>query len=98
MSRYLTFLLIGWSVSLSFAPLSRAQGEGAIHVILLAKADRSALPNTAVRLEGLTVPASLTAVSAEDGHFGFQRLIPGDYTLVASRQEFLEERVRFTLK
>ena len=75
-----------------------AQGEGAIHGRVLAQADRSALPNATVRLEGLTVGSSLTTVTGPDGHFGFQRLVPGEYTVAATRPDFVEERIRFTLK
>ncbi|MBI3895075.1 MAG: TonB-dependent receptor [Acidobacteria bacterium] len=98
MKKYFAFLLIGWCVFLCAVPRAQAQGEGAIHGAVVAKADGSALPNTMVRLEGISVPVSLETQTADDGHFGFQRLIPGDYSLVVRRQDFAEERIRFTLK
>lgn len=85
------------SLLLQFTPSLRAQGEGAIHGIVIAKADRTALPNAQVRLEG-SMMEPLRATSGEDGHFGFQRLVPGQYTLVASHNDFQEARVQFTLK
>jgi outer membrane receptor protein involved in Fe transport len=75
-----------------------AQGEGAIHGIVIAQADRSTLPNAAIRIEGLSLSFSANAVTGPDGHFGFQRLFPGEYLLTAARPDFREERIRFTLK
>ncbi|MBI4459274.1 MAG: TonB-dependent receptor [Acidobacteria bacterium] len=98
MKKHLVFLLAGFFILLSCIPGLHAQGEGAIHGIVLAKADGSMIPNALVRLEGGSVPASLSTTTGGDGHFGFQRLVPGDYTLVAVRQEFAEQRIRFTLK
>ncbi|OFW10492.1 MAG: hypothetical protein A3G20_07860 [Acidobacteria bacterium RIFCSPLOWO2_12_FULL_59_11] len=98
MKKYFAFLLIGWLLFLSIAIRVQAQGEGAIHGIVVAKADGSALPDAAVRLEGLSVPGILQTSTAGDGHFGFQRLVPGKYVLIVVRQNFLEERVQFTLK
>ena len=83
---------------LSFTALVHAQGEGAIHGVVLARTDRSAIFNAKVLLEGLTVPISLQTTTGGDGHFGFQRLVPGEYSLVVTQEAFLEERTRFTLK
>ena len=80
------------------APLMYAQGEGAIHGVVLARADRSAILNAKVRLEGLTSSVSLQTATGGDGHFGFQRLVPGQYLLVVTQEAFLEGRTRFTLK
>lgn len=79
-------------------PALRAQGEGAIHGSVVAKSDGSALPNAQLRLEGPDLPQPLLATSGEDGHFGFQRLTAGRYTLVATHKDFLEQKVEFTLK
>lgn len=79
-------------------PALRAQGEGAIHGSVVAKSDGSALPNAELRLEGPNLPQPLVATSGEDGHFGFQRLTAGPYTLVATHKDFLEEQIQFTLK
>src|SRR3990170_1328007 len=98
MSKCLGLLFAGLYFLASFPSPALAQGEGAIHGIVLARADRSALPNAAVRLEGVTVPVSLHSTTAEDGHFGFQRLVPGEYSLVVAHQDFLDERIHFTLK
>ena len=98
MVKYFAVMLTAFVVLLGIVPVAQAQGEGAIHGIVLAQADRSALPGAAIRLEGPAISGALTAVAGEDGHFGFQRLIPGEYTLVVTRAEFVEERIRFTLK
>ncbi|MBI4464379.1 MAG: TonB-dependent receptor, partial [Acidobacteria bacterium] len=98
MKKHFAVLLVGWFVFLSMAPRAQAQGEGALHGVVVAKADGSALPDTAVKLEGVSIPATLQTTTADDGHFGFQRLIPGDYMLVVSRQDFAEEKIPFTLK
>ena len=96
MSKLLAFIIIGIFCVLAFPTHVRAQAEAAIHGTVVAQADGSVLPNSAIRLEGITVPASLTA--GPDGRFAFQRLIPGDYTLIVTRQDFAEERIRLELK
>jgi outer membrane receptor protein involved in Fe transport len=98
MRKYFLFLLgLICTFALFPSPL-RAQGEGAIHGIVIAKNDRSALPNAQIRLEGRMIPLPLQTTSGDDGHFGFQRLVPGEYTVVAIHKDFAEERVRFLLK
>ena len=98
MNKFFLLLVLGVFGGLALPMGVHAQGEGAIHGVVIAQADRSALPNATVRLEGFTVPGSLTTVTGPDGHFGFQRLVPGEYTLAATRQDFVEEQIRFTLK
>lgn len=98
MTKHLAILLIGFCVALRFIPPAWAQGEGTLHGAVVATADQSALPESAVRLEGLTVPLVLTTTTGEDGHFGFQRLVAGEYLLVVTHRDFLEGRLRFTLK
>ena len=80
------------------APLLLAQGDGAIHGAVLAKTDGSMIPGAAIRLEGVNVGLSLSDTTAADGHFGFQRLVPGDYVLTVRHPSFLPEQLRFTLK
>ncbi|PYS47609.1 MAG: hypothetical protein DMG13_27475 [Acidobacteria bacterium] len=75
-----------------------AQSEGAIRGVVTAKADGSLLPNADIRLESSVLPAPLHTETGDDGHFGFQRLIPGHYTLVASHAGFQEQTIEFTLK
>ncbi len=98
MKKYCLCLLSLFCAFLSFTVLIHAQGEGAIHGAVIAQADRSAILNAKVVLEGLTVSVSLQTATGGDGHFGFQRLVPGDYLLVVTQEAFLEERIRFTLK
>jgi len=88
-------------VSCIFSSVSRslyAQSEGVIHGVVTAKADGSTLPDTAIRLESSSLAEPLRTTTGQDGHFTFQRLIPGQYTLVASHSDFQDERIQFTLK
>ena len=98
MKKYFLYLLSLFGALWVFAPLIHAQGEGAIHGAVIAQADRSALPNADVWLEGPTLPEPLRTTTGDDGHFGFQRLVPGQYSLVAGHADFLEERTHFWLK
>ncbi|MBI4456038.1 MAG: TonB-dependent receptor [Acidobacteria bacterium] len=91
-------LLFTFSSVLCFVSLVFPQGEGGVHGSVVAKEDGSPLANVKVRLEGSSLAEVLDANTGEDGHFGFQHLLPGDYSLVAEHEEFMEERVRFTLK
>ncbi len=97
MTKHLVIIL-GFCMVFSLPSPAWAQGEGALHGAVFAEADGSALPDAGIRLQGLTVPVSLQTTTGDDGHFGFQRLIPGDYLLIVSRNDFMEGRVRFTLK
>ncbi|MBI4454399.1 MAG: TonB-dependent receptor [Acidobacteria bacterium] len=94
----LIFPLALGALLLGFAPSLLAQGEGAVHGLVIAKADGSPLSNVKVSLEGPTLIEPIQTETGEDGHFGFQHLAPGSYSLVAEREDFLEERVRFTIK
>lgn len=75
-----------------------AQAEGAIIGTVLAEADRSAVVGAELRLKGILAPLNLTATSDAVGGFIFQRLVPGDYELVATQAGFAEQRLRLTLK
>jgi len=90
------FLLVLWTCPLG--PLLYAQGEGAIQGFVVAAADQSGLPDATVRLEGPPGAGSLQAVTEADGHFGFQRLAPGEYLLIAEHANFTETRSQFTLR
>jgi outer membrane receptor protein involved in Fe transport len=98
MKKFFILVIVGMFWGVAFPNRLHAQGEGAIHGIVIAQADRSTLANSAIRLEGLSFSFSMNALTGPDGHFGFQRLIPGEYLLAASRPDFVEERIRFTLK
>ena len=98
MNRFMALVFIGVFGVLAVPSRVSAQGDGAIHGVVLAQADRSPLPNSAVRLEGISLPVSLNTMTEEDGHFGFQRLVPGDYQLTISRDGFWEGRYRLTLR
>ncbi len=51
-----------------------------------------------VTLEGSLLQIPLNAVTDESGDFSFQRLSPGDYTLIASAEGYYSEKVTLTLK
>ncbi len=98
MKKYFLYLLSLFCALLNFTPLVHAQGEGAIHGAVIAQADHSALPHADVWLEGHTLPEPLRTTTGDDGHFGFQRLVPCQYSLVVAHAGFLEERTHFWLK
>src|SRR5262245_38534398 len=75
-----------------------AQTDAAIRGIVTAKADGSLLPNADIELNGSALGAPVRAKSGENGQFGFQPLVPGQYTLVASHADFQEQKIEFTLK
>ena len=96
-SLYALFLL-GLFALLAFPAHVLAQAEASIQGTVVAQADGSFLPGSAIRLEGITVPAALTATAGPDGRFAFQRLVPGEYTLIVTRPDFSEERMLLSLK
>jgi len=98
MTKLLAFIMIGIFCVLALPAHVRAQAEAAIQGTVVAQADGSILPNSAIRLEGITVPASLTATAGPDGRFALQRLVPGNYMLIVARQDFAEERMRLELR
>ncbi len=83
---------------LGAATPSLAQGEGAIHGTVTARADGSALPGTVVELQGAALSAPMKTTTTPDGHFAFTRLVPGDYALTITHASFKEERYRLSLK
>jgi outer membrane receptor protein involved in Fe transport len=86
------------AIVLGLASPSLAQGESAIHGIVMAKADGSALPGAVVELQGAVLTAPMTTTTTTDGHFAFLRLVPGDYALTITHASFQEERYRLSLK
>lgn len=86
------------AIVLGAAPHALAQGEGAIHGIVTAQADRSALSGAIVELQSAALSAPLTSTTATDGHFAFARLVPGDYLLRVTHASFQEERYRLSLR
>lgn len=83
---------------LGAATPSLAQGEGAIHGTVTARADGSALPGAVVELQGAALSAPMQTTTTPDGHFAFPRLVPGDYVLAITHASFREERHRLSLK
>jgi outer membrane receptor protein involved in Fe transport len=77
---------------------SLAQGEGAIHGTVTARADGSALPGAVVELQGAVLSAPMKATTTPDGHFAFPRLLPGDYSIAIAHASFREERYQLSLK
>src|SRR5687767_290775 len=75
-----------------------AQGEGAVLGVVVANADGSPIPDATIALQGAALPAPIEARTGLDGHFSFQRLVPGDYLLTVRHGSFLEERYKLTLK
>jgi hypothetical protein len=94
-SAWVSLLVLGINPG---GPLLYAQAEGAIQGLVVAAADRSGVPDTTVRLEGPTGSGTRQVVTEADGRFGFQRLIPGDYVLVAGHANFMERRSALTLR
>src|SRR5881296_444688 len=86
-------------VFLNFAaPLLFGQSESAIYGTVAAKADGSVLPNSAVRIRSEATSTVLTTTTGSDGRFAFTALVPGQYTIAVSRENFQEQTLRLTLK
>ena len=77
---------------------ARAQGESAIHGIVKARADGSALPGAVVELQGVALSSAMTTTTTTEGQFAFPRLVPGDYMLTVTHASFQDERYRLSLK
>src|SRR5213592_4456296 len=98
MKRHLIFAAALFWVISSVHPLLYGQSESAIYGTVTAKADGSALPNTKMRLESPATSTVLTTTTTADGRFTFQGLVPGQYTLVASHDDFQDQTFQLTLK
>jgi outer membrane receptor protein involved in Fe transport len=75
-----------------------AQGDGSIHGVVIAAADASSLTGVRVVLQGATLLEPIETQTAEDGHFAFPRLVPGDYVLTTNQENFASEQYRLTLR
>ncbi len=84
-------------VIFTFACSLNAQSEAGIRGVVVANADNSLLPATAIRLESPLLAVPFQTTTGPDGRFAFLRLIPGDYVVVAARTGFQEERVNVRL-
>src|SRR5437667_12174911 len=86
-------------VFLNFAaPLLFGQSESAIYGTVAAKADGSVLPNSAVRIQSEATSTVLTTTTGSDGRFTFTALVPGQYMIAVSHENFQEQALRLTLK
>ena len=74
-----------------------AQGEGAIHGVVTARADGSTIAGALVEIEGGPF-AAWRATTAVDGRFTFTRLTPGDYDVAVTHGSFQPRRFRLSLK
>src|SRR5688572_1681881 len=74
-----------------------AQSEGAIHGVVLAKADQSLLSGAKIALEDKRTHERLQ-VTTEDGRFTFPRLDSGQYALTVNRDGFQQQRYDFSLR
>ncbi len=94
--RYLSYFLL---LSILIIPATLfAQGEGAIHGAVVAIADDSMIPGANVSLRSISLDESTEVRTGADGHFGFQRLVPGGYTLTVTHGSFLTETYQLTLR
>jgi outer membrane receptor protein involved in Fe transport len=75
-----------------------AQGEGAIQGMVMAQADRSAVADAVVELQGAILAAPLRTTTSSEGRFAFSRLVSGDYVLTVAHDTFQERRYRLSLK
>src|SRR5438876_771297 len=80
------------------APLLFGQSESAIYGTVAAKADGSVLPNSAVRIQSEATSTVLTTTTGSDGRFTFTALVPGQYMIAVSHENFQEQALRLTLK
>jgi outer membrane receptor protein involved in Fe transport len=98
MRKLLTAVSLAIVLILGAAVPASAQGESAIHGIVKARADGSALPGTLVELQGDAVSSVMTLTTTADGQFAFLRLVPGEYMLTVTHANFQDERYRLSLK
>src|SRR5262245_57121259 len=82
----------------SGAALALAQGEGAIHGTVTARADGSAVSGAVVELQSAVLSASLMLTTTTEGEFAFPRLGPADYVLTITQEGFQPQRFRLSLK
>ena len=85
-------------IILGAAVPTSAQGDSAIHGIVKARADGSALPGAVVEIQGDALSSATTTTTTAEGQFAFLRLVPGEYTLTVTLANFQDERYRLSLK
>jgi outer membrane receptor protein involved in Fe transport len=93
-SRARVLLALAFSVGSTSA---FAQGEGAIHGVVTARADGSVVAEALIELKG-NPPATSRATTSADGRFTFTRLTPGDYEVAVTHGSFQPRRFRLSLK
>jgi outer membrane receptor protein involved in Fe transport len=93
--RILFFLV---AMALGAAAPALAQGEGAVHGTVAARADGSILPGATVELQGAALAAPAKTTTTADGRFSFPRLVPGDYVVTITHPGFQAERYQLSLK
>src|SRR5262249_19154431 len=87
------FVFLNFAASLLFG-----QSESAIYGTVAAKADGSVLPDSAVRIQSEATSTVLTTTSGSDGRFTLAGIVPGQYTIAVSHENFQEQTLRLTLK
>lgn len=90
--------LMAAAIVLATAPSALAQGEGAIHGTVTARADGSAVSGAMVELQSGALVAPLKTTTTAEGRFSFPRLVPADYMLIITDGKFQEGRYRILLK
>jgi|GEM_PF-565246 len=75
-----------------------AQADGAIHGIIMAQADGSALSGVRVELKGAAHIQTIASQTDSDGRFVFLRLAPGEYILTAAHADFSASQYRVMLR
>ena len=98
MRKLFTAVSLAIVIILGAAVPTSAQGDSAIHGIVKARADGSALPGAVVELQGDALSSAMTTTTTAEGQFAFPRLVPGDYMLTVTLASFQDERYRLSLK
>ncbi len=98
MRKLLTAVSLAIVIILGAAVPTSAQGDSAVHGLVKARADGSALPGAVVELQGDALSSAMTTTTTAEGQFAFPRLVPGDYMLTVTHANFQDERYRLSLK
>ena len=98
MRKLFTAVSLAIALILGAAVPTSAQGDSAIHGIVKARADGSALPGAVVEIQGAALSSTMTTTTTAEGQFAFPRLVPGDYMLTVTHTSFQDERYRLSLK
>jgi hypothetical protein len=86
------------AIIFSIMPAANGQSESAIYGTVTAKVDASSVADATIRVESTSGSTALTTVTDSDGHFMVRSLVPGPYSLTASREGFLTLTLQITLK